>query len=95
MSEDSTVKLGTVVYNEDGEKVGTVRGFDEDGFFVTNREGAAAFTVEHEHTPHDLGEAELTWRCSDCGEVGDIEELPDSCPSCGAPREAIYYWTED
>jgi len=95
MSEESTVKLGSPVYNADGEKVGTVRGFDEDGFFVTNREGAAEFTVEHEHTPHDLGEAELTWRCSDCGEVGDIEELPDSCPSCGAPREAIYYWTED
>ncbi|WP_435099043.1 DUF7130 family rubredoxin-like protein [Halarchaeum sp. P4] len=95
MSDDTPVKLGTAVYNEDGDQIGVVRGFNEDGFFVTNREGAASFTVEHEHTPHDLGEAELLWRCSDCGEVGDVEEIPESCPSCDAPKEHLYYWTED
>jgi len=94
-TDEFAIKLGETVYDEDGEAVGTVRGFDEDGFFVTNREGAAAFSVAHEHAPHDFGEAELIWRCSACGELGDIEGLPDACPSCGAERELLYYWTED
>ncbi|GAD51249.1 hypotheical protein [Halarchaeum acidiphilum MH1-52-1] len=89
------MKIGTAVYDEDGNEIGTVRGFNSDGFFVTTRTGVASLSVEHEHTPHDLGEAELLWRCSDCGELGDIADIPDSCPECGAPREHLYYWTED
>jgi hypothetical protein len=47
----------------------------------------------HEH----LGDPPLLllWRCSDCGAVGDIEDVPDACPDCGAPREHLYYWIED
>ena len=55
----------------------------------------AGLSIEHEHTPHDIGEAELLWRCSQCGELGDIEEMPDTCPGCGARKEELYYWTED
>lgn len=96
MAEDEqTMKLGDTVYDEDGDAVGTVRGANEDGFFVTTRDGVAALSVEHEHTPGDLGEAELLWRCSACGEVGDVDDVPAACPSCGAPREDLYYWTED
>lgn len=96
MSEKSAnVTVGTTVYTEDGEELGTVRGFDEDGFFVTTREGIAALSIEHERAGHEVGTAELVWRCGDCGEMGDIDELPDECPSCGAPREHLYYWTED
>jgi ABC-type ATPase with predicted acetyltransferase domain len=93
--ENPTVTVGTTVYTEDGRALGTVRGFDEDGFFVTTREGIASLSVEHERAGHEFGEAELMWRCTQCGEMGDIEELPESCPNCDAPKEDIYYWTED
>jgi hypothetical protein len=97
MSDDKPiVSIGTELYTEDGDPVGTVRGFDDDGFFVTTRSGIASLSVEHERAGHDLGEAELMWRCGECGEMGDLEDgVPDECPSCGGPREAIYYWTED
>ncbi|MGB9964494.1 PRC-barrel domain-containing protein [Halobacterium hubeiense] len=40
MSEDAAaVGLGATVYDEDGEKLGTIRGFDDDGFYVTARGG--------------------------------------------------------
>ncbi|RQG92913.1 hypothetical protein EA462_01440 [Natrarchaeobius halalkaliphilus] len=36
------------------------------------------------------------WRCWNCGEMGRLEErLPETCPSCAAPREELYYWEED
>jgi ABC-type ATPase with predicted acetyltransferase domain len=93
--ENPTVTVGTTVYTEDGRALGTVRGFDEDGFFVTTREGIASLSVEHERAGHEFGEAELMWRCTQCGEMGDVEAMPDSCPNCGAPKEELYYWTED
>jgi hypothetical protein len=93
--EKPSVSIGSTVYTEDGDEVGTVRGFDEDGFFVTTREGVASLSIEHERSGHDFGEAELMWRCANCGEMGDVKEMPDSCPNCGAEREELYYWTED
>ncbi|MGB9987044.1 DUF7130 family rubredoxin-like protein [Salarchaeum japonicum] len=97
MADDSpTVALGATIYDEDGQKLGTVRGFDEDGFYVTTREGVESLSIEHERAGHEFGEAELTWRCSECGEMGDLHDgLPDECPSCGAEKEQLYYWTED
>ncbi|MFB6135984.1 MAG: rubredoxin-like domain-containing protein [Halobacteriaceae archaeon] len=89
------VGVGATVYDGEGNALGTVRGFDEDGFFVTIREGVASMSIEHERSGHEFGEAELMWRCSDCGALGDLEELPDECPNCGAPAEHIYWWTED
>jgi rubrerythrin len=35
------------------------------------------------------------WRCWNCGAMGQIDEIPETCPDCGAPKEDIYYWTED
>lgn len=97
MSDDtpSRVGIGLDVYTEDGEHLGTIRGFDEDGFFVTTRDGIEALSVEHEHAGGTYGEAELMWRCSNCGELGDIDTIPEACPSCGASKEHIYYWIED
>jgi hypothetical protein len=92
---DPAVGLGVAVYGEDGERLGTVRGYDEDGFYVTTREGIESLSVTHEHTVATRGEAELVWRCSNCGAVGDIEALPEECPDCAAEREYLYYWTED
>ncbi|QSX00561.1 DUF7130 family rubredoxin-like protein [Haloterrigena alkaliphila] len=88
--------FGQAVYDEDGEKLGTIRGFERSGFFVTTREGAESMSVEHARSGHEFGEAELMWRCMECGEMGEIDEgLPEDCPNCGTERENLMYWTED
>lgn len=94
-TEGTDITIGTTVYDEDGEALGTIRGLSADGFVVTTREGIDALSIEHERAGHEYGEAELVWRCDDCGEVGDIGNIPDNCPSCGADRTALYYWRED
>jgi ABC-type ATPase with predicted acetyltransferase domain len=89
------VTFGTEIYDDDGNRLGAVRGFDEHGFYVSTDEGITALSGEH-IASGAAGEAELTWRCYDCGAMGDIEELPeDGCPDCGAPQEDIYYSLED
>ena len=88
--------LGATVYDDNGDPLGTIRGLEEGGFFVTTREGVESLSVEHARSGHDFGEAELMWRCMVCGEMGEISEgLPDTCPNCGAEKEALMYWTED
>lgn len=100
MSESSEtaefdVSFGNEVYDEAGNKLGTVRGFDEHGFFVSTDEGITA--MSREHIASGLpGEAELTWRCYECGAIGDIEDVPEAgCPDCGAAKEEIYYLIQD
>lgn len=94
--EDADFDLGTAVYDGDGRQLGTIRGFDEEGFYVTLREGLEALSVHHVRSSPDFGEAELMWRCLNCGEMGDLStELPERCPNCGVDREELYYWTED
>jgi len=94
-SDNYTVAIGADVYNDEKEKLGTIRGLTNDGFVVTTEEGVEALSVEHERSSGEFGEAELMWRCSDCGEMGQIEDIPDQCPNCGADKTALYYWTED
>ena len=90
------VKLGETVYNSDGEVLGEARGIAEAGFFVSTREGVERLSIEHARSGHGFGEAELMWRCTNCGEMGEIDEgFPDSCPNCGTEKENIMYWTED
>lgn len=90
------LSFGEVLYNEEGEAVGTVRGMEEGGVFVSTRGGIEALSVEHARSGHDFGNAELVWRCMACGEVGHIrDDVPDACPNCGAAREELMYWTED
>ncbi|WP_135827341.1 DUF7130 family rubredoxin-like protein [Halorussus halobius] len=90
------LKLGESVYDEDGDRLGKIRGFEEGGFFVTTRDGVEGMSVEHARSGHDFGEAELMWRCTNCGEMGEIDDgIPDECPNCGEPKEALMYWTED
>ncbi|RBI63174.1 hypothetical protein DMJ13_01080 [halophilic archaeon] len=90
------IGLGDVVYDSNRNVLGEVRGFDSSGFYVTMRDGYEAMSVEHSRSGHEFGEAELMWRCSECGEMGEIEDgMPDECPNCGTPKEDIYYWTED
>ena len=90
------ISLGDVVYDSERNVLGEIRGFDSDGFYVTMRDGYEAMSVEHSRAGHEFGEAELMWRCDECGEMGKIDDgMPDECPNCGAPKEDIYYWTED
>lgn len=90
------LSLGQTLYTEAGAPVGTIRGFDEGGVFVTTRQGAEQLSVEHARSGHEFGAAELMWRCTECGEMGTIEGgLPDRCSGCDAPKEALMYWTED
>nr|WP_200862281.1 hypothetical protein [Candidatus Halobonum tyrrellensis] len=94
--EFEELDLGETVYDDDGNELGTIRGFDDAGFYVTMREGYEALSVEHARTGHEFGEGYLMWRCSECGEMGELDdELPEECPNCGAPKEDLYYWTED
>lgn len=90
------LSLGEAVYDADGNEIGTVRGFGDDGVFVTAAEGMAALSIEHVRSGHDFGEAELLWRCLECGELDTLDTWPEEgCPSCGAAHESLYYFTED
>jgi rubrerythrin len=87
---------GQTLYTDDGDPVGEVRGIEEAGLFVSVREGVEALSIEHARSGQSFGKAELMWRCMQCGEMGTIDgELPPQCPSCGADREQVMYWTED
>ncbi|MEF8820656.1 MAG: hypothetical protein V5A52_00115 [Halovenus sp.] len=95
MSEQSqqlTVDVGRMVYDDEGNELGTVRGFDESGFYVTANGDVTV--LEDETTSSDHRDA-IMWRCWKCGEMGQIEDIPEECPSCNAPKEEIYYWQED
>ncbi|QFU82095.1 DUF7130 family rubredoxin-like protein [Natronorubrum aibiense] len=95
-TEQPRLGFGMAVYTENGDKIGRIRGFDEEGFYITLREGLEGMSVEHVRSGHEFGEAHLMWRCFECGEMGSLDrDLPDSCPSCEAGREELYYWTED
>jgi len=88
------LSFGETVYDEEGQALGTIRGFDEHGFYVTMEEGIDALSEEHVRAGLP-GEAELMWRCWNCGAMGRIDDIPQECPDCGAPKEDIYYWVED
>ncbi|WP_380677068.1 DUF7130 family rubredoxin-like protein [Salinigranum sp. GCM10025319] len=91
-----TVSLGTTLYTEDGEGVGTVRGIETGGVFVTTREDVECLSIEHARSGHAFGEGELMWRCLSCGEMGEIDGgLPDECPHCEARKEELMYGIED
>ncbi|MFB6167900.1 MAG: rubredoxin-like domain-containing protein [Haloferacaceae archaeon] len=93
---ERVVGVGQTLYTADGRAVGTVRGVDEDSLVVSVRDDVGSFSVEHVRAGHAFGEAELVWRCTECGEVGQLtESLPEVCPGCGVEREALMYWTED
>jgi rubrerythrin len=94
--EIERLTLGEPVFDRDGNRLGTIRGFDTAGFYATMREGYEAMSIEHARSGGEFGEAELMWRCMECGEMGRIEDgLPDECPNCREPRESLMYWTED
>jgi len=81
----------------DGQVLGQVSGYTTDGFEVKIGEGGSASGDDAETIPgQEFGEGYLMWRCSECGEMGDLGSgMPDTCPECGAPEESIYAVEED
>lgn len=92
--DERQVTFGETVYDGEGNELGRVRGLDEHGFYVTTAEGVAAVSASAQ-AQSKSGEKLLMWRCWECGETGRIADIPESCPSCGASKEEIYYWQED
>ncbi len=90
----ASVEPGELVYDSDHRPVGRVSGFTDDGFEIDE--------VDHDESEikevpgQEFGEGFLMWRCIECGEMDELDEsLPEACPSCSAPREAISVMQED
>jgi hypothetical protein len=86
------IEPGKLIYDDDGNELGTVRGFDDQGFYVVAKDNVK---VLDEGTASSDHRDAIMWRCWECGEMGQIEDIPEECPACGAPKEDIYYWQED
>ncbi|MBV0926049.1 hypothetical protein KTS45_17735 [Halomicroarcula limicola] len=99
-TESETVEANETIYNDEGTVVGVVTELTESGFEVETTEGVTTeddtFDVEEEQPGGEFGEGYIMWRCEECGEMGELEDgLPDSCPSCDAPKEALSKVRED
>ena len=91
-----SLAVGEDLYDSDGERVGSVRGHEEGGVFVSTREGIEKLSVEHARSGHYFGEAYLMWRCMNCGEMGELDKgQPEQCPNCGIEQEHLEWWKED
>ena len=95
--DDEPIDPGESVYDEDGRLLGQVSGYTSDGFEVSLVESGPTGGADAETIPgQEFGEGYLMWRCSECGEMGDLAGgMPDSCQGCGAPEEALVAIEED
>ena len=91
---DTSIELGEIVYDSNLRAVGRVSGITDEGF--------EAETIDRDESElkerpgQEFGEGYLMWKCIECGEMDELEDgMPESCPSCGAPREAIFAIEED
>ena len=88
------VEPGEYVFNQEGQLVGQVSAITDDGFEIEMVESDAE-NIE-ELPGQKFGEGYLMWRCGECGEMGELEDgIPEECPACGAPEEAISAMRED
>lgn len=91
-----SVTVGETVFDESGEPLGRIRGYEAGGFFVSTRAGMEAMSIDHARSGHAYGEAHLVWRYRNGGEVGAIDDgMPEQCPNCGVEKERLMWWTED
>ncbi|WP_418285071.1 DUF7130 family rubredoxin-like protein [Halorubrum sp. DTA46] len=89
-----SIEPGELVYDSNSRVVGRVSGLTNDGF---EAEETALDESEVEEVPgKEFGEGYLMWRCGECGEMDELDGgLPESCPNCSAPVEAISAVEED
>jgi rubrerythrin len=92
-SYEGSIEPGEKVYDDDGRMLGRVTSFTDEGFEIEQVDDPD----DTEELPgQEFGEGYLMWRCDDCGEMGDLDDgMPDACPVCDAPREAIEKIRED
>lgn len=96
--DSGDVTPGDVLYAADGDPVGVVAGFTDAGFEVetAGEDGRLPDGVDPEKPGGAFGEGYLAWRCTECGEMGDLEGgMPAECPNCGAAKRALYRTRED
>jgi len=95
--DPEVIEPGEPVFDRNGKLLGSVAGATEDGFEVETVDPDHPGGVDQKEIPgQEFGEGYLMWRCGECGEMGELDDnLPESCPSCGAPKEDLMYWTED
>jgi hypothetical protein len=92
--DSASIEPGEVVYDSKRRPVGRVSGLTDDGF---EAESIGPHESDFEKLPGQaFGEGHLMWRCGECGEMGELDEgMPQACPNCSAPREAISPVQED
>jgi len=89
-----SVEPGELVYNSSSQPVGRVSGLTEEGFKAERLQSDES--VMAELPGQAFGEGYIMWRCGECGEMAAIGEgLPETCPNCRAPKEAITVVAED
>lgn len=88
------LKPGQAVYDANGYEIGTIQGITDVGVEVNTHDEIDTLSLERS-PGKSWGEGYLVWRCLNCGEVGDVEELPERCPNCDSPREELYAYLED
>lgn len=93
----AVVEPGEEVYSDSGQLLGYVNSFTEGGFEVSSADLTHSDGTALEEIPgKEFGEGYLMWECGECGEMGELDgSIPDECPNCGAPREAISKARED
>lgn len=95
MPQGARPAVGDRVYTRDGMLVGRVERVGQEGILVEPAEADESAELPTSTADRAYGETTIIWRCGQCGEVGSVESVPDNCPSCDAPREELYYSTED
>jgi rubrerythrin len=91
---NSVLTPGQHLYDAEGREVGVIRAITDTGVEVTTRGDVETVSLKRA-LDTDVGEGYLVWRCATCGELGDLDEMPDRCPGCGANREELYAYLED
>ncbi|MBV0903524.1 DUF7130 family rubredoxin-like protein [Haloarcula salina] len=98
-TDGQTVEVGETVHDEEGTVVGVVQSVSSGTFTVDTVDEATvdgSFDSDENVPGDEFGEGYLMWRCTECGEMGDLDGgRPDNCPNCGAPRDAIAKARED
>lgn len=88
------IEPGERVFDQRGKPVGRVTGTTDEGFEI---EAISLDGDDQEEVPgQKFGEGYLMWRCSECGEMGDLDDgMPEECPNCGVEKEALSEVLED
>jgi len=96
LADTRSIQPGELVYDDDGQLVGRITGMTNQGFEVRTVEERSDSETLEEIPGKDFGEGYLMWRCTECGEMGPLDEgFPDECPNCGAAEEMLSEARED